>query len=135
MTKFRMYGIHLNQFAILDKDNTEGIGMTVGLNFKYADSGKKIACTATFNFLSGERKVMVLELTCDFEIEASDWETFKNEGKVVIPKGLLEFFTVHTIGTARGVLFCKTENTQFNHVVIPPINVSEMELKDLVIIN
>lgn len=133
MTKFRMYGIHLNQFAILDKDNTEGIGMTVGLNFKYADNGKKIACATTFNFLSEERKVMILELTCDFEIQTSDWEAFKHEEKIVIPKELLEFFTVHTIGTARGVLFCKTENTQFNHIVIPPINVSEMELKDLII--
>lgn len=133
MTKFKMFGIHLDQFAILKNESKEEIGMNVSLNFKYADEGRKIACVVAFNFLSDEEKVMVLGLTCEFEIQEDDWKTFKKENEIIIPKNLLEFFAVHTIGTARGVLFCKTENTQFNYIVIPPVNVSEMELTDLVI--
>lgn len=128
-----MFGIHLNQFAILKNESKEELGMNVSLNFKYADEGKKIACVVAFNFLSDAEKVMVLGLTCEFEIQEDDWKTLRKENEIIIPKNLLDFFAVHTIGTARGVLFCKTENTQFNYVVIPPVNVSEMGLKDLVV--
>lgn len=132
-TKFRMYGIHLDQFAILCKDCKNEIGMNVSLNFKYANDGKKIACITTFHFSSETQQVMVLGITCEFEIQEEDWNLFCKETEVRIPKELLEFFAVHTIGTARGILFCKTESTPFNHIIIPPVNVSEMELKDLVI--
>ncbi len=133
MTNFRMFGIHLDQFAILCEDRKDEIGMNVSLNFKYGDEGKKVACVAAFDFTSESEKVMVLKVTCEFEIQEDNWKTFCNDKGIVIPKDLLEFFAVHTIGTARGVLFCKTENTQFNYVVIPPINVSEMGIKNLIV--
>lgn len=133
MTKFRMFGIHLDQFAILCEDCKDEVGMNVSLNFKYGDEGKKVACVVAFDFTSESEKVMVLKMTCEFEIQEDDWKTLRNGKEVVIPKDLLEFFAVHTIGTARGVLFCKTENTQFNYIVIPPINVSEMGISDLTV--
>lgn len=133
MVKFRMFGIHLDQFAILSEECRDMIEMNVSLNFKYADRGRKVACISEFSFRSGAEKVMVLALTCDFEIQEDDWGKFCSGKTVVIPKSLLEFFAVHTVGTARGMLFCKTENTRYNHVIIPPINVSGMNLKDLTI--
>lgn len=133
MTKFRMFGIHLDQFAILCEDCKDEVGMNVSLNFKYGDEGKKVACVVAFDFTSESEKVMVLKMTCEFEIQVDDWKTLRNDKEVVIPKDLLEFFAVHTIGTARGVLFCKTESTQFNYIVIPPINVSEMGISDLTV--
>lgn len=133
MTKFRMFGIHLDQFAILCEDCKSEIGMNVSLNFKYADKGQRIACIAKFQFLADGQQVIVLDVTCEFEIQKEDWEPFCTENEIRIPKELLEFFAVHTIGTARGILFCKTESTQFNYIVIPPVNVAEMGIKDLVI--
>ncbi len=128
-----MFGIHLDQFAILCEDCKDEVGMNVSLNFKYGDEGKKVACVVAFDFTSESEKVMVLKMTCEFEIQVDDWKTLRSDKEVVIPKDLLEFFAVHTIGTARGVLFCKTENTQFNYIVIPPINVSEMGISDLTV--
>lgn len=128
-----MFGIHLDQFAILCEDCKDEVGMNVSLNFKYGDEGKKVACVVAFDFTSESEKVMVLKMTCEFEIQVDDWKTLRTDKEVVIPKDLLEFFAVHTIGTARGVLFCKTENTQFNYIVIPPINVSEMGISDLTV--
>lgn len=75
---------------------------------------------------------MVLKMTCEFEIQVDDWKTLHNDKEVVIPKDLLEFFAVHTIGTARGV-YSANRNTQFNYIVIPPINVSEMGISDLTV--
>ena len=49
---------------------------------------------------------MILAITCEFEIDESDYKKIHKNGKTVIPKELLEYFAVHTIGTARGILFC-----------------------------
>lgn len=134
MTRFRMFGIHLDQFAILaDKNPNEKVGMKVGMNFRYADEGKKIACTANFEFSSDNEKLVVMAVTCDFVIQDDDFEKLKKDEKVAIPKDLLEFFAVHTIGTARGIMFCKTESTPFNNIIIPPINVNDMIATDLLI--
>ena len=96
MTKFRMFGIHLDQFAILCEDCKDEVGMNVSLNFKYGDEGKKVACVVAFDFTSESEKVMVLKMTCEFEIQVDDWKTLHNDKEVVIPKDLLEFFAVHT---------------------------------------
>ncbi len=134
MTRFRMFGIHLDQFAILAPNKGEGdLGMKIELSYKYADKGKKIACTANFEFTSQKTKILVLGVTCEFKIHEEDWEKLNKNGKVVISKDLLEYFAVHTVGTARGILFCKTESTQFNNIIIPPINVSDLIKANLII--
>ena len=47
MTKFRMIGIHLDQFAILANNNpNEVLDMNTEINFKYAENGEKIACSS-----------------------------------------------------------------------------------------
>ena len=53
MTKFRMFGIHLDQFAILCEDCKDEVGMNVSLNFKYGDEGKKVAFVAADTFRAG----------------------------------------------------------------------------------
>lgn len=134
MTRFRMFGIHLDQFAILaDNNPNDVLEMNTEINFKYADNGEKIACCAKFEFSAEQQKLMILALNCEFEIQEDDFKKLQNEGTTTIPKELLEFFAVHTIGTARGIMFCKTESTQFNNVIIPPINVSDIIRNDMVI--
>ena len=42
MTRFRMFGIHLDQFAILaDNNPNDVLEMNTEINFKYADNGGK----------------------------------------------------------------------------------------------
>ncbi len=62
-------------------------------------------------------------------IHPDDWATFEKEDGLQIPKSVMELLAVHTIGTSRGILFCKTEGTPFNSLMIPPINVAGM-MKD-----
>lgn len=134
MTKFRMIGIHLDQFAILANNNpNEVLDMNTEVNFKYAENGEKIACFVKFEFSTEQQKLMILAINCEFEIHKDDFKKLQKGETVTIPKELLEFFAVHTIGTARGIMFCKTESTQFNNVIIPPINVSDIIRNDIVI--
>ena len=134
MAKFRMFEIHADQFATLVKEMpNEDLGFNVGLSYKYANNGKIIACSSRFTFTSREEKILVIEVTCDFEIAEESWTEFVKDKTVTIPKSLLEFFAVHTVGTTRGIMFCKTENTSFNKLIIPPLNVSDMVQGDLII--
>ena len=52
---------------------------------------------------------------------------------LTIPKGFLNHMAMLTIGTTRGILHAKTENTSFNTFVVPPINLSDLIHEDAVI--
>ena len=43
----------------------------------------------------------------------------------------MKHLSVITVGTARGVLHAKTENTPFNKFVLPTINVTELVKEDV----
>lgn len=135
MTRFRMFRIQTNQFAVFKETlpDSDDLGFQVGLNFKYADNGEKIACTMVFVLCDGDERILILQVVCEFEIFEEDWKQFCKENTITIPKDTLEFFALHTVGTARGILHCKTEGTAFNGVIIPPINVAEIIKDDIVI--
>lgn len=76
--------------------------------------------------------MLMLQITCEFEINPGDWkENLVNGETVTIPKDTLEYFAVHTIGTARGILHCKTEGTPFNGIVLPPLDATKLVKGDL----
>ena len=87
----------------------------------------------TFNFVSEEEKVMLLKLNCEFQIQEDDWNGQINDSRIVVPKSFIEYLVVQTVGTARGVLHCKTEGTALNHIILPPMNVSDMINGDMII--
>ena len=91
MIKFRMFGIHIDQFAILSKSAPlEDLGLGVNLNYKYANKGRIISCSTEFNFLnSAQEKIMILAITCEFEIEENDYKNIHKNEKTIIPKELL----------------------------------------------
>lgn len=133
MTRFKMSRITVDQFAILADSLPEHVSMNMSYRFKYAENGRKVAVEVIFTFLNESVKLMTLQLTCEYEIQEEDYKAFIADKVVTIPKDLLEYFVVHTIGTARGVMHCKTEGTPFNGIIIPPINVSGSIKSDLVI--
>lgn len=135
MIRFRMFRIQTEQFAIIEEflPDNENLGFEIGLNFRYADLGKRIACAMTFELYYLQKKVLILQVSCEFEIHEDDWDSLCKGDSVTIPKNTLEFFAIHTIGTARGILHCKTEGTSLNGIIIPPINVAEIIDKDIVI--
>jgi hypothetical protein len=49
---------------------------------------------------------------------------------LTIPKGFLAHLAMISVGTARGILHCKTENTIFNNFVLPLVNVASMIPED-----
>jgi len=79
---------------------------------------------------------LVLEISCLFRIEDISWAKIHSEDNsnlLVVPKNLATHLLILTIGTARGVLHAKTENTEFNKFSLPTLDVSNLIQEDVVI--
>lgn len=100
--------------------------MLTEISFQYSSESRQIACEAGFRFTHEDNTILVLKVLCEFRIHESDWAGFVRKDGVGIPKSVLEILAVHTVGTSRGILFCKTEGTAFNSLMIPPLNVARM---------
>lgn len=126
-TRFSMCTITVPQFAIIDEINSEEeISLTTSVSFEYSNDEKLIGCSAEFNFKTKGRLLIKLICKCDFKIHPDDWKEITKDNHFSPSRELLEYFAVQTIGTSRGILFCKLENTLFSGLIIPPINVKNM---------
>ena len=134
MVQFRMSRISVEQFAIIE-ENLPQAPLHVGTEITFGVIPNKNNVVVKFNlsFTHNDNKLLLMELQCFFEVHPDSWKTFEQEKQIVIPKDLLAHFAMHTVGTARGVLFCKTEGTLYNQFIIPPLDVAEQTQEDLVI--
>ena len=134
MIRFRMAKISVDQYAILiDKAPSEGVSYSVGFSFKGAVNVSRIACMFTIDFSYSEKPILKLSITCEFDIHEDDWTNRIKDNILSISKDDLGFFANQTVGVARGILFCKTENTDFRNYILPPINLTTVLDEDLVI--
>lgn len=134
MVQFRMTRISVEQFAIIASNIPQmPIDVDTDISFGVAPNKSTVAVKFNLSFSNNSEKLLVMELHCYFEIHPENWSGFENGTKIIIPKDLLAHFAMHTVGTARGVLFCKTEGTIFNQFIIPPINVADKIPEDIII--
>jgi len=133
MIRFRMIKINTVQFAILSKDVADGYTIETSAEIKHTVDGSSVAVDMTFSFENNKERGMILQVLCEFDIHPEDLQSITFDNKVTIPKGTLDYFVAQTVGTARGILHCKTEGTPFNGIIIPPMNVTTMLDSDMVI--
>lgn len=134
MVQFRMSRISVEQFAILVEEAPQAeIVVDSDVSFGVIPNKQVVAVKFNITFTHEDKKLLVMELHCYFNVRPEDWKKFEKENKVVIPKDLLAHFAMHTVGTARGVLYCKTEGSLYNQFIIPPMNVAERIPEDIVI--
>ena len=128
MIRFRMVKINVEQFAIIASGKAiDSLTLNTTLGFKYSTEGRRVACTLDLKFSDSEELAMLLNLNCEFAINNEDWDNQIAAGESIdIPVKLREFLATQTIGTARGILHCKTEGTPYSGVILPPINVVKM---------
>ncbi len=132
MIRFRMAKINIDQFAILaDKAPTEGLAYTVNLGFGGAPNAKRIECVFSVEFVYNEKPILKLGISCEFDIQPEDWDKCINNNILSISKKDLGFFANQTVGAARGIMFCKTEGTDFWNFILPPIDLTKILDEDL----
>ncbi|MDR3669095.1 MAG: hypothetical protein P4L35_19880 [Ignavibacteriaceae bacterium] len=134
---FSLNKITIEQFAFLagPPKTDEKITITTDIRFGYEKDKKIIGAFAKFRFDSDMVPFLVIEVGCHFQISDEDWESFKNatDNTIVLPKGFAAHLFMLTIGTARGVLHAKIENTPYNNYFVPLINVSKMIESDVIL--
>ena len=132
---FQLIKITTEQFAIIPdafNKNETNIEMSIGLKFGLDNKKRIIASFIKVQFEQNKKAFIVIEVANHFNIEKNAWDGFdKTEKNIIIPKGFASHLVMLTIGTLRGVLHCKMENTEFNTFILPTINVTEMIKNDV----
>ena len=131
---FRLLNIVTEQFATFEIENIpENNDLKSELQFSINPENRVVACRMKFQFLHENQTIVVLTVVCNFDIEVNSWNNnIVSNKKITLPKHLLEHLCVITVGTARGILHTKTENTFFNKFMIPTLDVSTLVEKDVV---
>lgn len=131
---FRLLNIITEQFATFEVENIpDENDLQSDLQFSINPENRVIACQMKFQFLHASQPIIALTVVCNFDIEATSWnEYILLNKKITLPKHLLEHLCAITVGTSRGILHSKTENTSFNKFIIPALNVTSLVEKEVV---
>jgi hypothetical protein len=136
--KFALLKIKTEQFAILQenyKENKKEIKVNFGVNFSSIHKDRIVAVKFSVKFLQAKNPFILLDVVCFFQIEKVSWDGLFNEDNsaIIIPKGLARHLSIFVVGTTRGVLHTKTENTPFNNFSLPTINLNELIFEDILL--
>ncbi|QZE15011.1 hypothetical protein K4L44_04060 [Halosquirtibacter laminarini] len=130
---FALAKITTEQFAIIENDlSLDSLNLESNFRFAADKEKKMVGVFAKFSFSSDQNPFMIIECGCHFRIQPDAWEKLlsKEENSITFPKSIIQHLTVITVGTTRGVLHAKTENTKYNHLFLPTINLQEMITDD-----
>ena len=134
MTHFRMDQIKVEQFAILENNiPQDDIDFSAELTHGASKEDKVIAIRLKVSYTSKETLLLVSVVSCMFKIEPESWKEWVKDDKVIVPRGFIAHLAMHTFGTARGILFAKTEGTPYQKLILPPTNVDAMIKEDFII--
>lgn len=131
---FVLNKITTEQYAVIDDVYNERDDVQLQVKFRFAadDKLKMVGVFANFTFEVKQQPFIRLEVGCHFAIKPESWDQILNteDNMLTIPVNMIQHLAVITVGTARGVLHTKTENTQYNRFFLPTINIAEMVDKD-----
>lgn len=135
LVPFKIVKVEENQFSVFEDTLTvdEPIQQQVGFGFGVDTDNKVIAVSMEFVLNKNELPIIKLEITCYFEIKEEAFRTLLKKDKLIIPCGFGKHLAMVTTGTARGVLYANTKNTEFNKFLIGLINVENMFNDDIVV--
>lgn len=133
---FKIVNVVENQFSLFDDTLAieAPLKQKIGFGFGADLESRSIAVSFEFILQKNDLPLLKQEITCYFEIEASAFETkVKQKEHLVLPCNFAKHLAVITTGTARGVLFANTKNTEFNQFLIGLLNIDKMFSEDIVI--
>ena len=131
---FALSKVTTEQFAILDSNFDKDAEIKLHVNFSFAADNKQkmVAVFNAFTFETNKKQFLLLEAGCHFTIAPDSWDKMFDAklNKLIVSKAFLHHMAMLTVGTSRGILHAKTENTYFNQYHIPTINVAELIKQD-----
>jgi hypothetical protein len=130
---FSLNKVNTLQFAIIEdayNSNLNDFNIETNLGYGLDLDNSSMLSLVKIQYEQNETPFLIIEVSCEFDIDKKYWGKFENENSVSIPKRFMAHLAVITVGTSRGVLHEKTQNTKFNEFVLPTINVAKMIKED-----
>ncbi len=130
---FQWKGIRVEQFALFEDALTKEskVDLSTNLEFGINDIHQQLSAFIGFEFKQKKRLIIKLAVSCHFDIELNDWNRCIVGNKIVFPKDFLLHLAIATGGTARGILFAKTENSNFSKFILPTLIIDEVLTQDV----
>lgn len=127
---FGLHKVTTEQFAIVSEFPKEDKEITLNTAYRFVTDieHRAIATFLKVSFDKIDSPFLIIETGNHFIIEDKSWEKIYNEEnkELIIPKGFASHLLMISMGTARGILHCKTENTPYNKYLLPLMNVADM---------
>lgn len=134
--EFALQAIKTEQFATFEEnfDPKKQINIAVGLEFKINQTMKQVGVFLTLHFEQSKKKIIILITSCHFRIKDESWSNLidNEKSQVVLTKDFVSHISMLTVGTARGLMFAKTEGTFCSQFLVPLINVTDMITEDAI---
>lgn len=130
---FTIRKIQTEQFAILENNffHDAKVHFFFSFDFQIVNSQGVIVISLRFHFAQNDNPFLVGKVVSHFSVKNEEWLMFCNENQVIIPRLFMVHLAMITVGTARGILHAKTENTIFNRFSFPLINVLDTIKEDI----
>ena len=133
--QFNLRGVSIDQFATPFEPTTDNIEVNVSIPIKTNYQEHAIAVGANIQFVEDGKVFIIAEVFCHYLIEQECWKRLSDSDSkdVVLPKEFINNLSGIAIGTVRGVLCAKTENTPFSKFFVPLVMISPDNGVDLTI--
>ena len=130
---FSLLKIKTDQFAIFEENYIENeiVNLNTNLTFGLNSEDKVFLVTPKYTFEIKKVPFMTIQISCFFKIEDITWNSFIKGNEITFPKGFIAHLSMISVGTSRGILHTKTEETIFNKYILPTINVAKMIPEDI----
>lgn len=133
---FSIIQIATEQFATIPDALNEALPSQIQheLTFGFDKENKRIYVRKLARFRHTEGSpFMIIAVACWFAINPPDWDELivPESDKIVLPKDFATHLAMLVVGTMRGILYTKTENTNFNQFILPPVDVTALVPADI----
>ncbi|MCD8386120.1 MAG: hypothetical protein LUD17_04420 [Bacteroidales bacterium] len=132
---YKLLKISLKEFAIIDAPSiiSEGaeISINVGCKFALDKTQHNVLCTLNVEYRLLQMPLLKALIEVVFNLTSCSYDKLKEGDKIVMPQPLLLSFASTSYSTLRGILFAKTEDTIFNTLYLPLIDMSNIVKSDL----
>ncbi|MFN3315318.1 MAG: hypothetical protein ACK40K_00770 [Raineya sp.] len=125
---FKFLKIDIEQFAVIEKsfdDVQSDVSFGIEISFGLGVNQDVVIVTTKFIF-SKEHPFLILQVSCSFEVNSP---LIKEQ--LILDQDTARHLLMLTIGTARGILYAKTEGTKFCSFIIPTLNLYKFITEDV----
>lgn len=131
IVRFSIVRIQTEQFATIPESYQSDTEFEINheLSFGIDKVNQMVLVRKTARYQHPERPpFLLITVTCYFRIEDESWHDLQvaNTTQLQLPRNFAIHLAVTTVGTLRGVLHTKTEQTPFNQFIMPPVNVLDL---------